>query len=205
MLSARNVFLIILLTVSTIKADKVQPEKPGFITWALSYLNPKAKIIGASDMRQYVYLHDRISEVKAKKIGNNKSKLWPDNFEEEFKLGQDGTRGTVPFTDDQKDILKAYRDKMGQDWLLAMRKHHHILNFHALGFAQKFIKTIDTTDNRSIEGLDWQAIQDNNIIRAARPVKIVIGLLAGGAIVAGLSCAVYKKIKARKQRNLSTN
>ena len=184
---SRSLLLIILLNVSMIYA-----EKPGLITGIFAWLNPTSDIVGEKDMVHYKRLFDNATELEAQKIKG--PKMWPEDFEEEFKLGTNGDKGTTSVSAPYKELLKKYRDQMRTSWLKAAVEKRYLLDSRAIEFAKKYIKT-----NADNENIAWQSIQDDNFFRAARPMKIILGLLVGAGIVAGASYGVYKKVKARKQ------
>lgn len=202
MLFIRTIFLIIMLSVAMTQANGPQTKSSAvldLVNYVLALLHPKVKVIGDKEVDEYAHLFKVITDIEAKDVRGKASFRYTMNYEEEFKLGVFRVEGRVPFSESNKKILKKYRDEMGHNFFTAARIDKHILDDRAQEFATKHIG--NTVGN--FVNINWQEINNNNINRAARPVKIIIGLLVGSAIVSGVSYAVYKKLKARKQAKLA--
>ena len=199
MLSIRTIFTIAVLNVFIIQAGGPKAEgsvEPGLINYALArLLHPKVKVVGKKEMKEYAHLFKVIAEIEFENLQGKGSRRFPVNFEEEVKMGVFHVEETIPFSDPSKTILKKYRDEMGWSFFTDARKNKHILDDRAQEFATKHIGSAFN----NFTDINWQEINNNNIYRAARHVKIALALIASGVVGSALCALVVKTIKARKR------
>ena len=176
----KKILLFCLLSSSVLQAN----EFGDWLNEKLAKINKTVNKVGTEELENYKKAHQDIVTEEGGQVKGGYRRLT--GFEEQFFSATTGAM--TPFSNTSAQKLSGLRNEIFITWSGKLVNERGILTDEALSFARNTLLHTQAMIN----------IHHTNTIRAAKQVKILMGVFAGIVVVSGVLAGVVKAKKRNK-------